>query len=284
MVPQMSESPLSRRLAAHHDRFTPTERRIARTISENPTLVAFGTVVEVADSVGASGPTVVRFAVKLGFSGFTELQTFVQAGMTKQLTRPVERFREGEKSTIADVAHNFELSIQSVLEASSGDSLERCAKMLVDANSVWVSSGETSRAGAHSLVAGLRMIRPGVRLIDDFLTGADLVEAAEGDVAVVFDFRRYRESVVRTASMLVDLGVELIAITDGPLSPLANLTEHWFEITIPAVGPFDSSVPAVAMAELLAASAAESTGVDVEDRLEQAEQMWDGLGTYLDDE
>lgn len=278
----MSDSPLSRLLASKHDRFTKTERRIAVKVTEDPTLIAFGTVVEVADSVSASGPTVVRFAVKLGFSGFTELQEFVQAGMTKQLTRPVERFRHGGNSTVLESARNFEASIRSVVEAASDERLSSASEAIVGAKSVWVASGETSRVGAHALVAALRTVRPGVRLVDDFLTGIDLVEAGPGDVVVVFDFERYRASIIQTATMMVEAGVDLIAITDGPLSPLANLTKDWFGISIPAVGPFDSSVPAVAMAELLAASVAARSAGDVERRLERAEHVWQGLGTYLD--
>ncbi len=281
---RMSDTALARRMAANRGRFTPTERRIAVKVSEEPTLIAFGTVVEVAESVGASGPTVVRFAVKLGFAGFTDLQEFVREGMTEQLTRPIERFRKGETSTIAVAARNFEASLRSVIDAASDERLERAADSIRRADSVWITSGETSRAGAHSLVAGLRMIRPRVRVLDVFLTGADLVEAGPGDVAVIFDFRRYRHSVIRAASMLVDSGVELIAVTDGPMSPLANLTKNWFGLTIPAIGPFDSSVPSVAMAELLVASVAARIDGDVEVRLEQAEQMWDGLGTYLEDD
>ncbi len=280
----MSDSPLARRLAANRDRLTPTERRIAVKVAQDPTLIAFGTVVEVADSVGTSGPTVVRFAVKLGFEGFSDLQEFVQAGMTRQLARPIERFRQGEASNVAEVAANFERSIASVLDAVSDTSLERVAGLLIQADSVWVTSGETSRAGAHSLVAGLRLIRPHVRELDDFMTGADLVDAGPHDVAVVFDFRRYRRNVIRTATMLAEAGVQLIAVTDGPMSPLANLTTDWFGITITPVGPFDSSLPAVAMAELFVASAAASIEGSIETRLEKAEQMWDGLGTYIDED
>ena len=45
----------------------------------------------------------------------------------------------------------------------------------------------------------------------------------------------------------------ILAITDGPFSPLASMTEHWCQLAVPAAGPFDSSVPAVAAAELLVA-------------------------------
>ena len=57
-------------IAPISDRLTPTERRIAEAVMEDPSLLAFGTVSDLAGRVGASPPSVVRFATKLGFDGF----------------------------------------------------------------------------------------------------------------------------------------------------------------------------------------------------------------------
>ena len=61
-------------IATAGDRLTPTDRRIAEAVMENPTLLAFGTVSDLADHVGTSRPSIVRFATKLGFEGYSDLQ------------------------------------------------------------------------------------------------------------------------------------------------------------------------------------------------------------------
>ncbi|MDH3785428.1 MAG: hypothetical protein OEV00_08900, partial [Acidobacteriota bacterium] len=66
----------------------------------------------------------------------------------------------------------------------------------------------------------------------------------------------------------------------GPLSPLAALTEHWCALTVPAVGPFDSSVPAVAAAELLVAQVSRDLKKDARDRIDRTEALWDTTGTF----
>ena len=58
-----------------------------------PTLLAFGTVSELADRVGTSRPTIVRFANKLGFDGYTQLQRHVRSDLSHRLARPSERIR-----------------------------------------------------------------------------------------------------------------------------------------------------------------------------------------------
>ena len=61
-------------IASSNERLTPTERRIAEAVLDDPMLLTFGTVSGLADRVGTSRASIVRFATKLGFEGYSELQ------------------------------------------------------------------------------------------------------------------------------------------------------------------------------------------------------------------
>ncbi|MBL4699042.1 MAG: MurR/RpiR family transcriptional regulator, partial [Phycisphaerales bacterium] len=124
-------------------------------------------------------------------------------------------------------------------------------------------------------------IRPDVHLVVEHSTGRELSSAGPGDTAVVFDFARYRRSSITTARALEQLGVTIVAITDGPLSPLASLTQHWCELKIPAVGPFDSSIPAVMAAELLVAQVVHQLGDQARQRIDRLESLWQATDTFL---
>jgi DNA-binding MurR/RpiR family transcriptional regulator len=78
------------------------------------------------------------------------------------------------------------------------------------------------------------------------------------------------------------LGVAGVATTDGPLSPLATLTSNWCALSIPAVGPFDSAVPAVVAAELIIARVAHELGDAARARIDQLEMLWQRTATYLE--
>jgi DNA-binding MurR/RpiR family transcriptional regulator len=84
-------------IAAVSSELTPTERRIAEAVLAEPTLLAFGTVSDLADCVGTSRPSIVRFANKLGFQGYTPLQEHVRSDLSQQLSRPSERIRRDDK-------------------------------------------------------------------------------------------------------------------------------------------------------------------------------------------
>ena len=267
-------------VAAVSRELTPTERRIAREVLDEPTLLAFGTVSDLASRVGTSRPTIVRFANKLGFDGYTQLQRHVRSDLSHRLARPSERIRHDKKVALpARAAVNNALA--SVFKATEGDRLAVLAKPVVRAANVWILSGETSQAGAHALHSGLSMVRPGVRSLEEHSFGTDLSDAGPQDAAVVFDFFRYRRQVSNATRVFADAGVAVVAITDSPLSPLVEMAATWCEIEVPAIGPFDSSVPAVAIAELLVSHVAKSLHQEATARIDRIEALWEETKVFL---
>ena len=267
-------------VAAVSGELTPTERRIAEAVLAEPTLLAFGTVSDLADRVGTSRPSIVRFANKLGFDGYTLLQQHVQSDLSHQLSRPSERIRRDDKSA-PPVRHVINGAISSVLDALESGQIAELAAPVVRAEKVWVLSGETSQAGAHALYSGLSMVRPGVRALEEHSFGTDLSDAGPQDVAVVFDFFRYRRQVVTAARAFAKAGVTIVAFTDSPLSPLAELADSWCQIEAPAIGPFDSSAPVVFLCELLVARVAQQLQDDATNRIDRIETLWEETKTFV---
>jgi DNA-binding MurR/RpiR family transcriptional regulator len=276
----MSVTSTSDLIAAASDRLTPTERRIASAVLDDPTLLAFGTVSDLADRCDTSRPSIVRFAHKLGFSGYTDLQEQVRIGLSQRIARPSERIRQTGTASDAD-RDALQTSLTAALYELSPDRLASLAAPIESAENVWILSGETSRAGAHVLHSGLSMLRRNVRLVEDHAIGRTLGGATPADTAVVLDFLRYRRTTQLAAESLVQRGLTLVAITDGPLSPLAGLTDLWCHVTVPAVGPFDSSLPAVAVAEMLVAQVARDMPEAATTRIDETEALWESTETFL---
>lgn len=267
-------------VAAVSGELTPTERRIAEAVLAEPTLLAFGTVSDLAGRVGTSRPTIVRFANKLGFEGYTQLQQTVRSDLSHRLSRPSERIRSDEQmAPPARVAINN--AISSVFDTLEGDRIAELAAPVVTAENVWILSGETSQAAAHALHSGLSMVRPGIRSLEEHSFGTALSDAGPRDSAVIFDFFRYRRQVAAAASVFADAGVTIVAITDSPLSPLVELADTWCQIEVPAIGPFDSSIPVVAICELLVARVAKDLHDKATDRIDRIEALWEKTETFL---
>lgn len=269
-------------IASAGERLTPTERRIAGIVADDPTLLAFGTVSDLASRVPTSRPTIVRFATKLGLAGYADLQAIARDDISSRLSRPSDRIRR----TPSDQTHPRDAiddATRAAIDALDNRRLAKLARPIASAKRVWIVSGETSLAGAHTLYSGLSMIRSDVHLVQAHTTARALTSAGARDVAVAIDFARYRRISITAARTLAELGVPIIAITDSPLSPLAALTDDRCELHVPAVGPFDSSVPAVIAAELIVASVASRLGDAARDRIDRLETLWQTTDTFLDD-
>lgn len=276
-VPRSTSGPttIERRIAKHREALTPTEHRLAALLTDDPMGWGFATVAEVAARADTSGPTVVRFAAALGFSGFGELQDHVRAEVTAGLRRPNDRLRQ----TSMPVDHSPGIdAVTATFERLDDGRLEAIAQVIADAGSrVWIVASESSSPVAHLLATNLRLIRPGIVHVagSSPATAATIADASSSDAAIAIDFPRYEHSVVSLASTLHDRGVRVVALTDGPLSPLVDMAEHWVGVSIPSIGPFDSAVPTIAVAEVVVALVAERRGENATRRLDAVERQWD---------
>lgn len=267
-------------IARAGEELTPTDRRIAEAVIAEPTLLAFGTVSDLADRIGTSRPSIVRFATKLGFDGYASLQAVARQGVEDALTRPRDRIRRAQSQQPAEI-DKLAAGLESAAAAAARGEIRAIAERAASAEAVWIVSGETSLAGAHALRSGLSMIRPRVQLIEEHSVGRDLVDAGPDDLGIAIDFYRYRRSSVAATRAMADHEVPIAAITDSPLSPLAATADVICQLTVPAVGPFDSSVPAVVVAELIVAEVAELIRGEAQSRIDRLEALWAATETFL---
>ncbi|MEM9083089.1 MAG: MurR/RpiR family transcriptional regulator, partial [Planctomycetota bacterium] len=170
--------PIQDLIASVSERLTPTERRITEAVLEDPTLLAFGTVSDLAYRVGTSRPSIVRFATKLGFEGYTDLQAWIRDGVSQRLSSPSERIRHQNEPDIP-MRKSIEEAMHATLAAFDEQRLTALAAPIANARNVWILSGETSMAGAHVLHSGLAMIRPDVHLVDEHSSGRQLSSASQ---------------------------------------------------------------------------------------------------------
>jgi DNA-binding MurR/RpiR family transcriptional regulator len=266
------------RISQVSETLTPTERRIVSLLTEDKTAAAFLTVAELAERVESSGPTVVRFATKLGFAGYSDLQAAARQALADRINTPTERIRQKPSVDSLEAAR---LSVRSAIESTfstvGADLLKALAKTVARSRgSVWIVASETSSPVAHILAANLRLIRPGVRHLGGSAAAvaAEVVEATNSDVVIAIDFDRYERAVVATTEQLKKSGATVVAVTDGPLSPIAALADQWVPVTIPAVGPFDSALPVLAIVEALTAEVATQLRDRAAVRLDRIEQSW----------
>ena len=264
---------------------TPAERAVAEAVLADPARVAFGTVAELAARSGTSGPTVVRVARKLGYAGFRDLQAAVQAEVGGGLAPAAERIRRAApaRQSPLDRALAVELAnVDSSLGAVDRRTLAGAVRLLADRRRrVLVVAGDAERGVAATFADQLGQLRDGVALVEGApprVAAAVAVAAGAPAVAVAVDVRRYDAWLLETVTSLRAGGADVVAVTDGPLSPLTEGAAAWFAVRAEGSGPFDSHVGTLAVLHLLVAGVAEALRGSAASRLEQIEASWQRTG------
>jgi DNA-binding MurR/RpiR family transcriptional regulator len=280
---------VERRLRDNADRLTPAERRIAETILAGPQVVAFGTVAELAAAADAGTATVVRFAVKLGYDGYSELQASIRRDLTGQLRPAAERIRDESVDGVSLIERHLEAELSNVratLGAVGADDLAATVALLADVDRpVLVLSGVASRGVAMQFVGDLEQLRPACRLLDGNTVDIVRTLALAGGAATVvaLDLRRYERWLLDAVGVARDNGSAVVAITDSVLSPLAAASAHSFLVAAAAAGPFDSHVGTLALLDLLVADVAAALRSSATARLDRLEQAWQRADALTDD-
>lgn len=265
---------------------TPAERKVAEIVVDDPKIVAFGTVAQLAQRSGSSGPTVLRFAAKLGFAGFVELQAAVQEEIADQLRPATQRIRERYSGDVVSRALAADLdNVRRTLEAVDERDFSETVELVADRrHRVWVVGSEYSGVASRLLAQQLELLRDGVELLDGAppRVSRQLVGLDAGDVLLAIDVRRYERWLVDAVTRADDRGALVVAITDSRLAPIAERARHTFVIAARGVGPFDSASGATALVHALGAAVAARLRRSATGRLDGIEASWAAGGDLLD--
>ena len=76
------------RIQSKYSNLTRTECKIADYVLEHSPEVAFKTLEEVANCIGVSTTSVIRFARTLEYEGYTQMQQSIQQSLMKKVSLP----------------------------------------------------------------------------------------------------------------------------------------------------------------------------------------------------
>lgn len=257
---------------ATHD-FTPSERRLVSLLTGANPVIALGSVHQLAEQAKISAPTIVRFAVKLGFSGYTEFQRAWLSELESKLSSPltlldkhpsdkVQSFGERLAGLVRQAVDQQRLSFEPVVELLAETSRR-----------VYLRGGRFSQPLAEYLHSHLREIRGNTELLNRGWTH-DIdatVDMGKRDVVVIFDYRRYQTDTVALAQCAADQGVTVVLFTDRWQSPVAKIARHVLISDIASGSPYDSLVPAIAQIEFISMSLLECMSERSAQRLRKLE-------------
>ena len=195
---------VAERIRAAGNDLTAAERRVAEVILARPHAVGFGTVADLASASGAGAATVVRLAGKLGFDGYTDLQSSVQRDLLHQLRPAADRIRDeiGDGTMARHLATELG-NVQATLDEVDSDAFAELVTRLCDLEAgVAVLSGNASDGVARQFAGELALLRPAVARLagNEVAVRRDISLLPQSTTVVVIDVRRYDSWVLESVA------------------------------------------------------------------------------------
>lgn len=273
------QTTIEQRMRAAGAELTRAERQAASHILSHYPMSALGSITSLARAARVSSPTIMRLVQKLGFKGYSDYQAALRSEVESLLTAPLS-LSEGTREPAAHPLQAFAAQVVSNIEATihhiAASDVAGAAALLADpARRVVVIGGRLTHAHADYMATLLGVARPDVTCLADSVTGWQpaLLDLRAGDVAVIFDIRRYEGNVVQFAEMAAAGGVEIIMITDRWLSPGSAFARHILPCHVEMPATWDSTVALMLVVEALLAQVEGLLAGQVHMRLNRLEDM-----------
>jgi len=211
-------------------RLTAAEKRAARGLLGSYPTLGLAPVAEFAQQAGASSATVLRFVSQLGYKSYPDFQRALREELEERSKSPLQRPASGGKAGgdehfldrfVTQAVDNLRESA-ALIPASEFEAV--CARLAENKGACYLAGGRFTDFLAGYMEAHLRMVRQGVRRLDGRpATRADqLIDVKPGDLAVIFDVRRYDPSLVDVAADLTARRAQIVLITDEWMSPVSR--------------------------------------------------------------
>lgn len=262
-------------------------KKIADYITNNYEKASFMTAASLGKAVGVSESTVVRFASNIGFDGYPELQKYLQEMVKSHLTSvqrmdvAASRF-EGDDMLDNAFAADIEM-IKATRDGISRDAFEKSAEAINNARKIYILGVRSSAALASFAAFYFRFLYENVVLVDTSATSEifeQMFHIGSDDVCIAISFPRYSSQTVKALNFAKDRGATIISITDGELSPIAQLATHLLVAKSSMVSFVDSLVAPLSLINALVAAAARKKQDDVYNDFRELEKIWDEYHVY----
>lgn len=278
---------LSERIQESRRGFSKSQRAIARYLQDHPEEVAFMTASRLGATVGVSESTVVRFATEIGYSGYPAMQQAVQEMIRNKLTsfqRLEMTSRNIPREKLLDAVLGQDIDIlRRTRENMDAGAFYKAVDALVGAKRVYVLGAGSSLALATFLAHYLRLVFDNVQLVEatsEAVIFQQMVRVGEGDAIIAISFPRYSKKAAKALQYASNRGMTAIAITDSPLSPVAQNASHVLLARSDMVSFVDSLVGPLSLINALIVTVAIQKKAEVSQVLERIESIWDEYGVY----
>lgn len=266
-----------------------SHHRIAEYILAHDDKAVFMTASQLGQAAGVSESTVVRFATAMGYEGYPELQRALRELVSHHLTgaQRVEIATEISPDSVLNSVlkrdmSNLRNTMQNMDKAVYDDVVQR----ILHARAIYVMGLRSAAPLAQFMGYYLNFIFDNVHLVSSNSTDVfdEIVKIRPGDIIISISFPRYSNRTLDAMRFAKRAGAEVIAITDGPMSPLCRIADATLLARIDMVSFVDSLAGPLSVINALLVSLGLQRKDALKEHYRQLETVWGTYKVYLENE
>ncbi|MBL8536975.1 MAG: MurR/RpiR family transcriptional regulator [Hyphomonadaceae bacterium] len=274
----MAQASVETKVHSAMARFTSAEARAARALLGDYPTLGLAPVAEFATRSRTSAATVLRFVAQLGYASYPDFQRRLREELSERIKTPLEKTPASTSKRCGAFLPRFTAKLvenlnDTVMRVPQAEFEAVCALIADRRRNLHVVGGRFTDSVAAYLAAHLRIVRPGVRKLEERpASRADQqLDIGARDTVVMFDIRRYDPDLERFAAAARKRRATVVLLTDIWISPVARHARHVLPCAIETGSTWDSSAVLFAMCEAMIARATEADWNAAKSRIESAE-------------
>lgn len=278
----------------HYKSLSKSHKKIATFVMENFEKAPDMSAIKVAQYVKVSEPTVVRFAMSLGFEGYPEFRKALKNEMNSKLTT-IERINmtlgdeEKDKLMQRSVAAVLEKDINSIedtLEVFDYESFKKSVDLIQNAKKVIIIGFRTTTLLTEHLGYYLNLILDDVRVINHGVTDIyeHLIKIGEGDAVIAMSFPRYAQKTYEAITFLKNRGPKIITISDNEHAPINKFSNYQLIVKSNVYSFVDSLVAPLSLINALVVAVGFKNIKETKQTFNELEEIWKEHYIYTGDD
>lgn len=248
---------------------------------------AFMTAAALGEATSVSESTVVRFANKIGYEGYRDLQNDLRDLIKSKLTT-VQRLNlaNSNYNNYTDLISKFMQrdmdNIKKVINEVDITAFHSAIESILNAQNIYIVGLRSSSFLAGYLAFYLNFLFDNIKVIN---TGANdvseqLLKINAKDAIIVITYPRYSKKIIDVLEYSKEKGTKIITITDSMHSPAANRADTALLASSDMLSFIDSLVAPMSLINAFIIA----LGIEKRDNLnsyfEELEHIWKKYGIY----
>ena len=270
--------------------FTKTERKIADYIVENMDHIGWHTVTTLADEIGVSDTSVIRFARLLGYEGYAEFKREMAEHMRnryQEALSPSEKYFQtrgtfNQSSLIVDTMRVAVDNIQKTCASLRIERINEVADCILSSRIKHVYGFRGAASCASYFYRKLLFLVPNV--LCGIWAESTVLESVSDltaeDCVLLYSFPRYSAIMTPILEIAKQKGAKTIAITDRPTSPLATGADIAIPVSITGRGLTNSYIAPMLISEIILLAVSERRNSDDSDNDQRLKMMEEYINKY----